>query len=162
MSATTAVCPGTFDPITWGHVDVVRRAAGLFGRVVVAVGSNSTKQTMFTLDERLDLTRRVLADVDGVTVDPIDGLLVDFCRGHEASVVVKGLRFASDFDYELQMAHLNEHVGGVETVFLPASPQFGTLSSTMMRQFARFGADVSAYVPPLVNEALLEKSRRDG
>ena len=117
------VCPGSFDPITLGHLDVVSRAADLFGEVVVAIGRNSTKSHLFSLEERLDLARRALAEVPGATVAPIDGLLVDFCRTIGASAIVKGLRFASDFDYELQMAHMNEHVGGVETVFPSASRQ---------------------------------------
>ena len=151
------VCPGSFDPITLGHLDVVSRAADLFGEVVVAIGRNSTKSHLFSLEERLDLARRALAEVPGATVAPIDGLLVDFCRTIGASAIVKGLRFASDFDYELQMAHMNEHVGGVETVFLPASPEFGTVSSSMMRQMARFGGDVSKFLPPMVNEAMLAR-----
>lgn len=151
------VCPGSFDPITLGHLDVVSRAADLFGEVVVAIGRNSTKSHLFSLEERLDLARRALAEVPGATVAPIDGLLVDFCRTIGASAIVKGLRFASDFDYELQMAHMNEHVGGVETVFLPASPEFGTVSSSMMREMARFGGDVSKFLPPMVNEAMVAR-----
>lgn len=151
------VCPGSFDPITLGHLDVVSRAADLFGEVVVAIGRNSTKSHLFSLEERLDLARRALAEVPGATVAPIDGLLVDFCRTIGASAIVKGLRFASDFDYELQMAHMNEHVGGVETVFLPASPEFGTVSSSMMRQMAKFGGDVSKFLPPMVNEAMVAR-----
>ena len=151
------VCPGSFDPITLGHLDVVSRAADLFGEVVVAIGRNSTKSHLFSLEERLDLARRALAEVPGATVAPIDGLLVDFCRTIGASAIVKGLRFASDFDYELQMAHMNEHVGGVETVFLPASPEFGTVSSSMMREMAKFGGDVSKFLPPMVNEAMVAR-----
>lgn len=151
------VCPGSFDPITLGHLDVVSRAADLFGEVVVAIGRNSTKSHLFSLEERLDLARRALAEVPGATVAPIDGLLVDFCRTIGACAIVKGLRFASDFDYELQMAHMNEHVGGVETVFLPASPEFGTVSSSMMREMVRFGGDVSKFLPPMVNEAMLAR-----
>lgn len=151
------VCPGSFDPITLGHLDVVSRAADLFGEVVVAIGRNSTKSHLFSLEERLGLARRALAEVPGATVAPIDGLLVDFCRTIGASAIVKGLRFASDFDYELQMAHMNEHVGGVETVFLPASPEFGTVSSSMMREMAKFGGDVSKFLPPMVNEAMVAR-----
>lgn len=153
-----AVCPGTFDPITHGHIDVIRRATTLFDHVIVAVGTNSAKTTMFSADERLDLARRVLADLPTVEVAPLTGLLVDFCAEHGARVVVKGIRFASDFDYELQMAHMNGHVGDVETVLLPASPEFGTVSSTMMRQIAKGGGDVSAFVPALVNEALIRRA----
>ncbi|MCT1459653.1 pantetheine-phosphate adenylyltransferase [Aestuariimicrobium sp. p3-SID1156] len=154
------VCPGSFDPITLGHLDVINRAAHLFGEVVVAVGRNSTKQSLFTAEERVDLIEAALHEVPGVvTVDIIDGLLVDFCRHHGAGAIVKGLRFASDFDFELQMAHMNEHVGDIETVFLPASPEYGTVSSSMMRQMARFGGDVSAFLPAVANQALVARSR---
>lgn len=150
-------CPGSFDPITLGHVEVIRRARDLFGEVVVAIGRNSTKSHLFTAAERIGMTREVLADLDGVSVEPIDGLLVDFCHEHGAGAIVKGLRFASDFDYELQMAHMNLHAGSIETIFLPASPTFGTVSSTMMRQIARFGGDVAKFLPPVVNDALVAR-----
>lgn len=153
------VCPGTFDPITLGHLDVITRAVHLFGHVVVAVGSNSGKSPIFSTKERVDLVQDALHEVPGVSVEVIDGLLVDFCRKHEAGAIVKGLRFASDFDYELQMAHMNEHVGDIETVFLPASPEYGTVSSTMMRQIAWFGGDVSKFLPPIVNQALVARCR---
>ena len=150
-------CPGSFDPITLGHVEVIGRARDLFGEVVVAIGRNSTKNHLFTAAERMELARQVLAHLDGVSVEPIDGLLVDFCHAQGATAIVKGLRFASDFDYELQMAHMNQHAGQIETIFLPASPTFGTVSSTMMRQIARFGGDVAKFLPPLVNEALVTR-----
>ncbi|MGA4669843.1 pantetheine-phosphate adenylyltransferase [Propionibacteriaceae bacterium Y1923] len=154
-------CPGSFDPITLGHVEIIRRARDLFGEVVVAVGRNSGKQHLFSAEERLDLARAVLADVEGVSVEFIDGLLVDFCHAHDAEAIVKGLRFASDFDYELQMAHMNQHAGDIETIFLPAGPTFGTVSSTMMRQIAWFGGDVAKFLPPLVNEALVARIARN-
>lgn len=150
-------CPGSFDPITLGHVEVISRARDLFGEVVVGIGRNSTKNHLFSTDERIDLARRVLSELPGVSVEAIDGLLVDFCHEQGASAIVKGLRFASDFDYELQMAHMNHHAGQVETIFLPAGPTYGTVSSTMMRQIARFGGDVAKFLPPLVNEALVAR-----
>ena len=152
-----AVCPGTFDPVTLGHVDIVRRAAALFDEVVVAVGTNSTKSTLFTVDERLDLCREAVQDLPTVTVEAIDGLLVDFCRDRGAPVVVKGLRFGSDFDYELQMHHVNHTVGGLETVLLPGGREYGTISSTLIRNVASFGGDVSSFLSPQVNEALVSR-----
>ena len=146
----TAICPGSFDPVTYGHLDIIRRAAALFGEVIVAVGRNSAKNYLFDLDERVDLVRAATADIPGVTVAPLDGLLVDFANAHRASVIVKGLRFASDFDFELQMAHINAVVGSVETVMLPASASWSTLSSTMIREVATYGGDVSAFLPPVV------------
>lgn len=155
------VCPGSFDPITLGHVDVVRRTATLFGDVVVAVGVNTTKSYVFTIEERLAMCRETFAELgSGITVAPIEGLLVDFCRDHDAGVVVKGLRFSSDFEFELQQAHMNHHVGAVETVFLPASREFGTISSTLIRNIASFGGDVSAFLPPEVNRALMDRMRQ--
>ena len=156
------VCPGSFDPITWGHVEVIQRARDLFGEVVVGIGRNSTKNHLFTVEERVDMTTRVLADTDGVSVGIIEGMLVDFCHEQGASAIVKGLRFASDFDYELQMAHMNQHAGDIETVFLPARPSFGTVSSTMMRQIASFGGNVSKFLPPLVNAALVARIAERG
>lgn len=152
------VCPGSFDPITLGHLEVVQRSLDLFGEVVVAIGRNSTKKHMFSLEERVDLAEQVTAGMSGVSVGVIEGLLVDFCRDVGAGAIVKGLRFASDFDYELQMAHMNHHAGRIETIFLPAGPAFGTVSSTMMRQIASFGGDVSKFVPPVVNEALVRRA----
>ena len=164
----TAICPGSFDPITFGHLDVIRRAAGLFGDVIVAVGRNSAKNYLFDLDERVELVAAATAELPGVRVLPLSGLLVDFARAHDAPVIVKGLRFASDFDFELQMAHLNAAVGGVETVMLPASSQWSTLSSTMIREIASFGGDVSAFVPAVVADRIrarqtpYDKERSDG
>lgn len=164
----TAVCPGSFDPITFGHLDVIRRAADLFGDVIVGVGRNSTKNYLFDLEERVELVTAATAGLPGVRALPLSGLLVDFARAHDARVIVKGLRFASDFDFELQMAHLNAAVGGVETVMLPASSQWSTLSSTMIREIASFGGDISAFVPDVVARRLRirptpdDKERSDG
>lgn len=152
-----AVCPGSFDPITHGHLDVVRRATALFDEVIVAVGRNSAKKYLFDTDERVELVRTSVAGLPGVRVETLSGLLVDFCRAQGAEVVVKGLRFASDFDFELQMAHINRSLTGLETVLLPASAQWGTLSSTMVREVASLGGDVTAFVPALVAERIEQK-----
>ncbi|MGC3954105.1 MAG: pantetheine-phosphate adenylyltransferase [Propionicimonas sp.] len=157
----TAICPGSFDPITLGHLDVIRRAAALFGDLIVGVGVNPAKNYLFDLDERVELVAAATADLPGVRVLPATGLLVDFAREHRATVIVKGLRFASDFDFELQMAHLNAAVGGVETVMLPASSNWSTLSSTMIREIASFGGDVTAFVPPAVADRIKARQSKD-
>ncbi|MVA77126.1 pantetheine-phosphate adenylyltransferase [Auraticoccus sp. F435] len=143
-----AICPGSFDPVTHGHVDVVRRATGLFEEVVVAVGANTSKSALFSPAERVEMLQEVLADVERVRVTTFSGLLVDYCREHGIGTVVKGLRFAADFDYELQMAQMNSRLSGLETVLLPTSPQWGYVSSSLVREIARLGGDVSAFVPP--------------
>ena len=155
-----AVCPGSFDPVTHGHLDVIRRAAALFDEVIVAVGRNSAKRYLFDTDERVSLVSEAVAELPGVRVEVLSGLLVDFCRDRDAGHVVKGLRFASDFDFELQMAHMNEEMGGIETVLLPAARDHVTLSSTIIRQVVRLGGDVSPYVPANVAVALAEKFPR--
>ena len=152
-----AVCPGSFDPITHGHLDVIARAAALFGEVIVAVGRNSAKKYLFDTDERVELASAAVADLPGVRVEVLSGLLVDFCRDRHAGYVVKGLRFASDFDFELQMAHINHRLTGLETVLLPASAQWGTLSSTMVREVATLGGDVRAFVPDVVARSIEQK-----
>jgi pantetheine-phosphate adenylyltransferase len=152
-----AVCPGSFDPITHGHVDVIGRAAALFDEVIVAVGRNSAKNYLFDTDERVELARAATADLANVRVELLSRLLVDYCRAAGAEVVVKGLRFASDFDFELQMAHVNHSLTGLETVLLPASALWGTLSSTMIREVASLGSDVRAFVPPLVADRIEHK-----
>lgn len=154
-----AICPGSFDPVTYGHLDVIGRAAALFDDVVVAVGRNSAKNYLFTLDERLELVRETTGKWPNVTVEALEGLLVDFARARGAGVLVKGIRFASDFDFELQMAHINAVVGSVETVMLPASSQWSTLSSTMIREVASYGGDVAAFVPEVVAERIRRKSQ---
>lgn len=161
-----AVCPGSFDPITYGHLDVITRAARLFDEVLVAVGQNSTKRYLFSPEERVELARAATADIPGVRVEPLSGLLVDFVAEHGGGVLVKGVRFASDFDFELQMAHLNSAVGRVETIILPASPVWGTLSSTMIREIATHGGDVSEFVPEVVSRRIRQiagrKEQADG
>ncbi|MBS7157992.1 MAG: pantetheine-phosphate adenylyltransferase [Collinsella sp.] len=153
-----ALVPGTFDPITFGHIDVVRRAARMFPRVTVAVAASIGKNgvgTAFTLDERVELARAALVGIPGVDIAPFTGLLVDFAREVDAGAVVKGLRAMTDFEYELQQADLNYRLDSeLESVFIMSAPQLGYLSSSVVRQIASLGGDVSAFVPPVVIEAL--------
>lgn len=159
-----AICPGSFDPVTYGHLDIIERAVALFGEVIVGVGRNSAKNYLFETDERLRLIEDACAHLPGVQVLPLSGLLVDFCAEHGVGVIVKGLRFAGDFEFELQMAQLNRVIGEVETVMLPMSKDWGHLSSTMIREIASLGGDVSGFVPPLVAERIAAKvaARREG
>lgn len=152
-----AVCPGSFDPITLGHFDIISRAADVFSEVVVAVGRNSTKNYLFDFDERMELCAGAVAGLPNVRVAAIEGLLVDFCREQGARVIVKGVRFGSDFDYELQMSHVNRQLSGIETVLLPAGQEFGTISSSMLREVAHAGADISMWVTGAVDRAVRAK-----
>ncbi len=155
------VCPGSYDPVTNGHVDVVRRARALFDEVVVAVLSNPAKAGAFTLEERLDMLRASLRDLDGVRVEAVEGgLLVDYCRRVGAVAVVKGLRSGTDFAYELPMALMNRHLTGLETVFLPGDPRLEHVSSSLVKEVASHGGDVSGLVPDAVLPRLLERVRR--
>ncbi len=151
-----AVCPGSFDPVTNGHVDVIRRAAGLYDELVVAVLVNPGKAGLFPVEERMALLREAVADAPAVRVDSFEGLLVDYCRAHGIPVIVKGLRAVSDFEYELQMAQMNRELAGIETLFVPTAPQVGHLSSSLIKQIARFGGDVSALVPAAVRDRLVQ------
>lgn len=153
----TALCPGTFDPVTNGHVDIVRRAAGLFDRVVMAVIENPAKTPVFDLADRVEMVREAVADLGNVEVDSFNGLLVDYARSKGASVIVKGLRAVSDFDYELQMAQMNRHLAEMETVFVPTSARWSYLSSSLVKEVARYGGDVSSLVPEHVLGRLKEK-----
>jgi pantetheine-phosphate adenylyltransferase len=153
----TAVCPGSFDPVTNGHVDVLERVAARFDRVIVACITNPSKQPLFDLDERVDLLRRVTSHVANLEVAAFDGLLVDFCRDHGVGLIVKGLRAVSDFEYELQMAQMNAQIGGVETLFLASCPVYSFLSSSLVKEVARLGGDVSSFVPPVVARRLADK-----
>lgn len=145
-----AICPGSFDPVTLGHLDIIERTSALFDEVLVAVGRNSAKNYLFDADERVDLVREVARDLPNVSVKPLDGLLVDFCAQEGVDVVVKGLRFASDFEFELQMAQMNHELSGIETICLPTSARWAHVSSTMVREIALLGGDASLFVPPLV------------
>ncbi len=152
----TALCPGTFDPVTNGHVDIVQRAAGLFDRVLVAVVENPAKEPLFSVADRVEMLRESLAGLGNVEVGSFSGLLVDYARNHGVGVIVKGLRAVSDFDYELQMAQMNRHLGEVETCFVPTSPRWSYLSSSLVKEIARFGGDVSGLVPEQVLRRLKE------
>ena len=143
-----AVCPGSFDPIHNGHLEVIARAAGLFDEVIVAISTNPAKKYMFTLDQRLEMARETLASLKGIVVEPVgDGLLAEYCRQRGVSAIVKGLRSSSDFDYELPMATMNRQLTGVETVFLPAEAHYLHLSSTLIKEVAGLGGGVSDFVP---------------
>ena len=152
-----AVCPGSFDPVTNGHLDIVGRASRLFDEVIVGVLINQAKTGLFTEDERIDMLREVTKGYDNVRVLSFRGLLVDFCRAHDAAVVVKGLRAVSDFDYELQMAQMNIGLAGIETLFMPTNPLYSFLSSSLVKEVAKWGGDVSAHVPDLVAVRLTER-----
>lgn len=154
---TTALCPGSFDPPTNGHVDVIRRSAAIFDHLLVAVVANPSKTPMFDAEERVDLLSRSLAGVENLTIDLFDGLLVDFAVKRSIDVMVKGLRAVSDFEYERQMAQMNAAIKSVETVFIPTKPEWSFLSSSLVREVARLGGDVDTLVPAPVAAALREK-----
>jgi len=149
---TTAVCPGSFDPVTYGHLDVIGRTAALVDHLVVAVGRNAGKSALFDADERVEMLRGACRGWANVTVEQLDGLLVDFCVARGVTVISKGLRSASDTDYEVQMAQLNRRLSGVDTVFVPTAPELAFVSSTRVRELAAYGGDLSALVPPEVAE----------
>jgi pantetheine-phosphate adenylyltransferase len=153
----SALCPGTFDPVTNGHIDIIHRTSRCFDGLVVAVLENPGKQPLFSVDERVAMLKDAVADIPGVEVASFSGLLVDYARSRGIKVVVKGLRAVTDFDFELQMAQMNLGLGGVETFFLPTSPQWSYLSSSLIREVVRFGGDVSGMVPPFVRDRLEEK-----
>ena len=155
-----AVYPGTFDPITTGHQDLVRRAAGIFDHVIVAIAANTHKTPMFPLEKRVDLARRVLNDMANVEVQGYAGLTVDFARQYQGAVIVRGLRAVSDFEFEFQLANMSRHLDrNFETVFLTPQEQFTFISSTLVREIAVLGGDVAQFVHPIV-EAELKKQRR--
>ena len=157
-----AACPGSFDPVTNGHLDIVGRAARLYDEVVVAVLVNPAKPGLFDLDERLAMLREVTAPYENVQVMAFQGLLVDFCKANDIAVVVKGLRAVSDFDYELQMAQMNLGLAGIETLFMPTNPLYSFLSSSLIKDVAKWGGDVSGLVPDTVAERLTKRLRPDG
>ena len=154
-----AVCPGSFDPVTLGHLDIIGRASLLYDEVVVAVGINASKKRMFSFEERTDMLREATAKYGNVRVDSFDGLIVDFCKANGIQVIVKGLRAISDFDYELQMAQMNHGLQGVETMFMTTNPLYSFLSSSLVKEVATYGGDVSASVPEGVHRRLLERVR---
>jgi pantetheine-phosphate adenylyltransferase len=151
---TTAVCPGSFDPITLGHLDVVRRARALFDEVVVGVARNSSKSALLTQDQRVDLVREAVADLDGVRVAPVPGLLSAFCAEVGAAAVVKGLRGGADVDHEVPMALMNRHLSGVETVFVLGDPALAHVASSLVKDVARHGGPIADLVPAGVERAV--------
>jgi len=155
-----ACCPGTYDPVTNGHLDIVARAAQVFDGVIVAVLVNPGKQPLFTVEERLAMLKEATADIPGVEVDSFDGLLVDYARGRSVTAIVKGLRAVSDFDYELQMAQMNYRLSGVETLFMTTNPSYSYLSSSLVKDVARNGGDVTGLVPEPVQARLRERASR--
>ncbi len=149
------VCPGSFDPITFGHLDIIARASGMFDEVVIAVLVNNTKTTLFTVEERISMIAEVTAKFPNVRVDSWSGLLVDYCERNKISIIIKGLRAVTDFDYELQMSQINLQLKGVETLFMSTAPAHSFLSSSLVKEIANYGGDVSNYIP----EPLVERLR---
>ena len=153
-----AVCPGSFDPITHGHIDVIERASGLFDEVTIAVLMNSSKSGLFTVDERVEMIADSVKHLSNVKVDTWSGLLVDYCTANDIKAIVKGLRAVSDFDYELQMAQINLQLKGIDTLLMATKPAFSFLSSSLVREISSYGGDVSSFVPPRVVSALADKA----
>lgn len=156
----TALCPGTFDPVTNGHLDIIERAGGHFDTLVAAVLENPAKEPLFTLDERVAILKEAVSGFRNVEVDSFSGLLVEFAKTRGAAVVVKGLRAVSDFEYELQMAHMNRHLSGLETFFVMADPTWSYVSSSLIKNVAEQGGDVSGLLPDFARDRLLERLGR--
>jgi pantetheine-phosphate adenylyltransferase len=155
-----ALCPGSFDPVTLGHVDIIERSARHFDQVIVAVIRNPQKtQSLFSLEERQEMLTEALSHLNNIKIEFFKGLLVEFAKEHGADAIVKGLRAVSDFDYELQMAQMNQRLSGIDTFFLSTSPRYSFLSSSLVLEVARFGGDVSSMVPKHVNDRLVELFR---
>jgi pantetheine-phosphate adenylyltransferase len=152
-----AVCPGSFDPITNGHLDVIERASSLFDEIIVVVGINQSKNRLFEPDERIEMISEATAHLPNVSVDTFRGLLVDFCVAHDIKAIVKGLRAVSDFDYELQMGQMNLSLAKVDTLFMPADPHYSFLSSSLVKEVATYGGDVSKLVPEPVLRRLRQR-----
>ncbi|MCG0067364.1 MULTISPECIES: pantetheine-phosphate adenylyltransferase [Streptomyces] len=152
-----AVCPGSFDPITNGHLDIIARASRLYDEVYVAVMINKSKKGLFDIEERIELIREVTSEYANVRVESFHGLLVDYCKQRDIPAIVKGLRAVSDFDYELQMAQMNNGLTGVETLFVPTNPTYSFLSSSLVKEVAAWGGDVSHLVPAQVLQALNQR-----
>ena len=151
------VCPGSFDPVTNGHLDIIRRGALLHEELIVAVGANLAKHGLFSVAERVDMLREVTAGLPNVSVDTFHGLLVDFCREHGVSAIVKGLRAVSDFEYEMEMAQMNYRLAEVETLFMTANPLYSFLRSSLVKEIARYGGDVTSLLPAAVEKRLRAK-----
>lgn len=153
-----AVYPGTFDPITNGHADLVARAAKIFDKVIIAVAHETGKNTVFSVDERVQFAASVLSDIDNAQVTEFEGLLVDFCRQQQATTVIRGLRAVSDFEFEFQLAGMNRHLAPeVETIFLTPAQQYAFLSSSLVKEVARLNGDVADFVHPMIHQALSER-----
>jgi len=151
------VCPGSFDPVTNGHIDIISRAASLHDEVIVAVLRNPAKSSLFSADERVELLLEVTKELANVTIAKFNGLIVDFCKANNVSAIVKGLRAVSDFDYEMQMAQMNYNQAGVETLFMTTNPLYAFLSSSLVKEFATYGGDVASLVPEPVLRRLTER-----
>lgn len=159
---STAICPGSFDPITLGHLNIIRRTANIFDRVIVCIMYNATKTSpMFTVEEKVDMVRRAVAKYPNVEVDFSDGLLAEYAKKHEGAVIVKGLRAASDFEYEFQMNLINKKINpALETMFLTASEKYTFLSSSVVREMASYGADLTGLVPDEIKKDIEEKAKQ--
>ena len=153
-----ALCPGSFDPVTNGHLDIIGRTAALYDEVVVAVFVNQSKSSLFTVDERREMLVDETRHYGNVTIDTFEGLVVDYCRTHDIPVIVKGLRAVSDFDYELQMAQMNRGLAGIDTLFMPTNPEYSFLASSLVKEIAKWGGDVTSLVPPNVLKMLKERN----
>jgi pantetheine-phosphate adenylyltransferase len=156
------LCPGSFDPVTNGHLDIISRASRLYDEVVVAVFINQAKSSMFSVDERREMLAESTAGYGNVQIDTFQGLVVDYCRAHDIPVIVKGMRAVSDFDYELQMAQMNRGLAGVDTLFMPTNPEYSFLASSLVKEIAKWGGDVSALVPAQVLKRLIERTGASG
>lgn len=152
-----AVFPGTFDPPTNGHLDIIARASAAFDELIVAAGVNQSKQRLFSVEERVEMLTDVAEGFGNVKVGTFDGLLVDYCRAQGAGVIVKGLRSGGDYDYELQMAQMNRKMSGVDTLFLPTAPENAYISSSLVKEIAKLGGEVAGFLPPSVHSRLLAK-----
>lgn len=153
------LCPGSFDPVTNGHLDIISRASRLYDEVVIGVLINVSKQSLFTVEERVDMMREVTKEYGNVRVETFRGLTVDFCKENDIPVIVRGLRAVSDFDYELQIAQMNHRMAGVETIFMATNPLYAFLSSSLMKEVVKFGGDVSGLVPDVIQQRLIERLR---
>ena len=156
-----AIYPGSFDPVTYGHIDIIERAADIFDELIVAVLNNSAKRPLFSVDERVNILKEVLKDIPNVRVLSYEGLLVDFAAENDAGVIVRGLRAVTDFEYELQLAQMNSVLSdGVDTIFLTTSLKYAYLSSSTVKEVASYGGDIDKFVPPLVKKLTYEKFGR--
>lgn len=156
--AKIAIYPGSFDPVTYGHLDVMKRAAGIFDKVIVAVANNASKTYLFSLEERAEMVREATRKMKGIQVESFEGLVTDFAKKNKTTVLIRGLRMTSDFEYEFQMALTNRHLAEkIETVFLMPSEGFSFLSSTILREVAKLNADISSFVPKCVEKRLRER-----